>query len=186
MNCNDDVRVSQAGQLPGAAAGACSAWFAPVRDGISRKERKERKERNAPEHPGGGHQTALHPSIGVPPRICVERLTDSGRNTNWRPDGDPPDRLHAALCSSCSLESAKRSLVVLVNCNVLIMVNGRKPCSRPLARIFHKASRVSYPGSGKTAPGKGIQSRLSVPKASRYKNSVFISLPLEPGAVLLF
>src|SRR2546427_10534317 len=28
-------------------------------------------------------------------------------------------------------ESAKQSLVALVNCNVLIMVTDRKPCSRP-------------------------------------------------------
>ena len=35
-------------------------------------------------------------------------------------------------CDLCVLlESAKQSLVVLVNCKVLIMVRDRKPCSRP-------------------------------------------------------
>jgi len=36
-------------------------------------------------------------------------------------------------CHSCHSESAKRSLVVLVNCNVLTMINGRESCSRPLS-----------------------------------------------------
>jgi hypothetical protein len=36
-------------------------------------------------------------------------------------------------CHSCVSESAKQSLVVLVNCNVLTMVRDRKPCSRPLS-----------------------------------------------------
>ena len=36
-------------------------------------------------------------------------------------------------CDRCHPESAKRSLVVLVNCKVLTMINGRESCSRPLS-----------------------------------------------------
>ena len=43
-----------------------------------------------------------------------------------------PGSLSFPLCHPCRLESAKQSRMVLVNCNVSALVNGREPGSRPL------------------------------------------------------
>jgi len=63
-------------------------------------------------HPRGAtHRLSRSPSVFRPESVwrpspieCSESPhTDSGRNTDWHRDGDPADRIHAALyCSLCS------------------------------------------------------------------------------------
>jgi hypothetical protein len=66
---------------------------------------------------------------GWNPRSHVDLSTNLSCHREYRCQQCGPFAGESAPCP----ESAKQSLVVLVNCNVLTMINGRESCSRPLS-----------------------------------------------------